>query len=102
MILILKRNNLASYFWADNADRTVYRGSWTSDADGALLKWNDGSSHRIAPNLLGYEITYFDDSQAVGFTTVTDKLPEDILGQWAKEPQRPEDERSDRDRAKGF
>ena len=102
LILILKRNSLASYFWADNADQTVYQGSWSSDDEGAHLLWNDGSSHRITPNLLGYEITYSDALQETRYKTAVDKLPGDVLGQWAKGPQRPEDENSDRDRAKGF
>lgn len=102
LIFILKRNNLASYFWADNADRTVYQGSWSSDTEGALIKWDDGSSHRITPNLLGHKVAYLDASQIKRYETAMDRLPEEILGQWAKEPLRPEEEYSDRDRAKGF
>ncbi|MEN8829896.1 MAG: hypothetical protein ABF322_06235, partial [Lentimonas sp.] len=30
LILIVKRSGLASYFWGDNTDRTVYQGSWTA------------------------------------------------------------------------
>ena len=102
LILIVKRNNLASYFWADNADRTIYQGTWSSDADGTTLKWKDGSSHRIAPTPLGYEITHSNAAQQTLYKTAADKLPEEILGQWAKEPSRPEDELSDRNRAEGF
>ncbi len=102
LIIILKRNSLASYFWADNADRTVYQGSWSSDIEGALVLWDDESSHRITQNLLGYEITYTDAIQGEGYQTTMVKLPDEVLGQWAKEPPRPEDENLGRDRAKGF
>lgn len=102
LVLIIKRNSLASYFHANNTDRTVYQGSWSSDTEGVTLKWKDGSSHRITRSLLGYEITYFDAEQVEQYTTTAAKLPENILGQWAQGPTSPEEELSDRDRAKGF
>ncbi len=102
LILIVKRNQLASYFRADNNDRTVYQGSWKRSADGIILKWADGSYHRITQNLFKHEITYFDALQNEQYTTSTVKLPEEILGQWAKAPSTPDEELSDRDRAKGF
>ena len=102
VILILKRNSLASHFWADNADRTVYPGTWSSDTNGAIMNWANGSSHRITLNLTGYQITHLDASQQTLYTTAIEKLPDEILGQWAKGPLGPEDERSDRDQARGF
>ncbi|MGK0176420.1 MAG: hypothetical protein ACI91V_000281, partial [Lentimonas sp.] len=102
LILLVKRNNLASYFWADNSDRTVYQGSWSSDIDGATLKWEDGSTHRLALELLGYKITHSDTSANVLYNTSATRLPEEILGQWAKAPSKPEEQLSDRDKAKGF
>ena len=69
LILIVKRNGLASYFWGNNADRTVYRGSWASDDSGATLTWEDGSTHRITRDSLGYAIAFQD---AAGSRTVYD------------------------------
>ena len=64
LILIVQRNGLASYFWGDNADRTVYRGSWESNDSATTLTWEDGSTHRITRDSLGYAIT-FQDATAV-------------------------------------
>ena len=102
LILIIKRNQLASYFQADNNDQTVYQGSWKPGVNGVVIEWSDGSSHRITQNLFNYELTYLDASRGKQYTTTTVKLPEGILGQWAKAPSRPDEELSDRDRAKGF
>ena len=102
LVLIVKRNNLASYFWADNTDRTVYQGSWSSDIDGVTLKWEDDSTHQIERNLLGYKITHFDPSEAILYSASATKLPEEILGQWAKAPSSPEDQITDRGKYSGF
>jgi len=102
LVLILKRNQLASYFWADNPDTTVYQGRWTSEGDAATLDWADGSSHRLVRDSLGFGITYFDADGTEGYTTPTQQLPQDVLGQWAKPPSAAEEPASDRDRAKGF
>ncbi len=102
LILIVKRNNLASYFRADNADRTVHQGSWSNDAEGATLTWKDGSTHQIKSDLLGYKVTHVDASRKILYTTTTTRLPEETLGQWAKGPSRTDEESSNRDQAKGF
>ncbi len=102
LVLIVKCNNLASYFWADNADRTVYQGSWGSDADSVTLKWEDDSTHRIERNLLGYTITHFDAAEAILYSAPVKRLPEEILGQWAKAPSDPEDQISDLAKSSGF
>jgi len=101
-ILIVKRNGRASYFWGDNADRTVYQGTWISDANGATLKWNDGSSHRITRDTLGYAISYIDAASRERYTTQAQQVPKEVLGQWAKAPSKPDEQVSDRDKAKGF
>ena len=101
-ILIVKRNNLASYFRADNADRTIHQGSWSSDAEGAILTWEDGSAHQIKPDLLGYKVTYTDASRKILYSGATTRLPEETLGQWAKGPSRTDEDPSSRDKAKGF
>ena len=101
-ILIIKRNNFASYFSADNADRTVYQGTWSSNADCVFLTWKDGSAHEIKRSSTGYVITHFDAANKSLYTHAVRKLPDDILGQWAKAPSTQEDSLSDRDKAKGF
>jgi len=102
LILIVKRNGLASYFWGDNADRTVYQGTWASDANSATLKWENGSTHRITRDTLGYAISHSDTSGQELYTTLAQQVPKDVLGQWAKAPSKPEEDTSDRDKAKGF
>lgn len=101
-ILIVKRNGYASYFWGDNADRTVYKGSWSSDATGATLTWADGSSHRISHDTLGFAVAYSDAASNELYVTLAQQVPKEVLGQWAKAPSKPEEETSDRDKAKGF
>jgi hypothetical protein len=102
LILIVKRNQLASWFWADKADCTVYQGSWNSDADGITLKWEDGSTHRITRSLLEYRIVHYDASKNVLYEAAATRLPDEILGQWAKAPSSKEDQVSDRDKAESF
>ena len=58
IILMLKRNGRAAYFWAENADRTVYQGTWTSTEESATMTWSDGSTHELQREALGFSITY--------------------------------------------
>ena len=102
LVLIVKRNGLASYFWGDNADRTVYRGSWASDDSGATLTWEDGSTHRITRDSLGYAIAFQDAAAVEQYATQAQQVPKGELGQWAKAPAKPDEQVSDRDKAKGF
>ena len=102
LILIVKRNGLASYFWGDNADRTVYKGTWSSDETGATLKWADGSSHLISRDALGDAVAFTDAAANTLYTTQAELVPKEVLGQWAKAPSMPDEEISDRDKAKGF
>ena len=37
LIIMVKSQGRASYFWGDNTDRTVYTGTWTSDGNIATL-----------------------------------------------------------------
>lgn len=102
LILIVKRNGRASYFWGDNADRSVYQGTWNSDENGATLTWEDGSTHRITRDTLGYAITHRNAASVELYATQAQQVPKEILGQWAKAPSKPEEQVSDRDKAKGF
>ncbi|WP_269525915.1 hypothetical protein [Coraliomargarita parva] len=102
MILIVKRNQLASYFWGDNADRTVYQGSWRMEDGVAILSWPDGSSHQIQRDNLAYGISAYDANQTLRYTVPAQQVPKEVLGQWAKPPVREQEVASDLDKAKGF
>ena len=60
LIIMVKSQSRASYFWGDNTDRTVYSGTWTSEGDTATLTWADGNRHRIEGDSLGFAISYID------------------------------------------
>jgi len=102
LVLIVKRNQLASFFRLNNADNTVYQGTWVADDESIVLSWEDGSTHRIERNALNYSVTHTAPSEELVYTRAVRKLPDDILGQWAREPSSREDAISDRDKAKGF
>jgi len=102
LILLLKGQGRASYFWGDNTDRTVYQGEWRSDENVAMLIWKDGSRHRIERNSLGFNATYIDSNGVESYSSGAQQIPEEVLGQWAKPPKTESDELSDRDRARGF
>jgi len=102
LILIVKRNGRASYFWGDNADRKVYPGTWSSDAAGVILNWADSSTHRIQQDMFGYVVTFSDANSQERYSTQAQQVPKEILGQWAKPPAGRDETVSDRDQAKGF
>ena len=102
LILIVKRNGLASYFWANNSDLNVYQGKWSNDASDTVLQWQDGSTHRISRDTSGYAITYNDNMEVERYTVKAQRLPEKLLGQWAKAPSMEDERLSDRAQAKGF
>jgi hypothetical protein len=102
LILIVKRNARAAYFWANNSDRTVYQGTWSSDESGATLTWTDGSSHRIARDALGFGITHNDATGNERYTAQGQQIPKEVLGQWAQTPSKPDEREAERDKGKGF
>ncbi len=102
LIMMLKSQNRASYFWGGNTDRTVYSGTWASEGETATLIWADGSQHRIEGDSLGFAITHIDAGGREVFTTKAQQVPTEILGQWAKPPTKASEIASDRNRAKGF
>jgi len=102
LIMIVKNQGRASYFWGDNTDRTVYQGTWASSEETATLTWADGSQHRIERDNLGFAITHLDASGSERYTAKAQQVPAEILGQWAKPPTDKEAIASDRDKAKGF
>lgn len=102
LILLVKRGGLASYFWGDNTDRTVYQGTWTSTDEIATLQWQDGSQHKIIRDALGFGISLVDRNQNIAYTVPAQQVPKDVLGQWAKPPTTATAVASDRDKAKGY
>jgi len=102
LILIVKRSGLASYFWGDNSDRTVYQGSWTATDEVATLSWPDGTKHQITRDALGFGISYIGSDQQVRYTAPAQQVPKEVLGQWAKPPTKSSQIASAQDQAKGF
>lgn len=102
LIIIVKSQGRASYFWGDNTDRTVYQGTWASDDTSVTLTWPDGTQHRIERDSLGYGITYIGANGGERYTAQAQQVPSEILGQWAKPPTKESEAVSDRDQAKGF
>jgi hypothetical protein len=102
LIVIIKSQGLASYFWGDNVDRTVYQGTWTHTDSAATIVWRDGSSHLIERTPEGFTATHNSPAGVRLYDAPAAQLPREILGQWAKPPTREDEMRSDRDRAKGF
>ena len=102
LIMIVKSQGRASYFWGDNTDRSVYQGTWTSSDESAILTWSDGSQHRIERDSLGFGISYLDISGRARYTAQAEQVPQEVLGQWSKPPGRKNEVASDRDKAKGF
>lgn len=102
LIMIVKSQGRASYFWGDNTDRSVYQGTWTNTDESATLTWADGSKHRIERDSLGFGITHIDINGSERYTAQAEQVPQEILGQWAKPPTKENEVASDRDKAKGF
>jgi hypothetical protein len=102
LIMIVKSQGRASYFWGDNTDRSVYQGTWASNGEIATLTWADGGQHRIERDSLGFGITHIDSTGNERYTAQAQQVPAEILGQWAKPPTKENEMASDRDQAKGF
>ena len=102
LIIMVKSQSRASYFWGDNTDRTVYAGTWTSDGEKATLTWADSSQHRIEGDNLGFAITHIDAGGRERYVTKAQQVPAEILGQWAKPPTKARKVASELDQAKGF
>ncbi|WPJ97944.1 hypothetical protein SH580_09495 [Coraliomargarita algicola] len=102
LVMIVKGQGRASYFWGDNSDRSVYQGNWTSTEESATLRWSDGSQHRIQRDKLGFVIIHIDNSGSERYSAKAQQVPAEILGQWAKPPAKENALASDRDRAKGY
>lgn len=102
LVVLLKNEGIASYFWGDNADRTVYRGEWTLGELAAEIRWADGSSMRLERGGTGFTMTAMDVGGRERYRAEARQLPPEVLGQWAKPPTREEELRSDLEQAQGF
>ncbi|MGB0743693.1 MAG: hypothetical protein ACPGSB_04125, partial [Opitutales bacterium] len=102
LVIILKNQGLASYFWGDNTDRNVYQGMWTATDGSATMTWNDGSAHSIVRTNSGFNATHTSADGSTLYESAAMQLPREVLGQWAKPPTIEDEMRSDRDQAKGY
>lgn len=102
LVVLIKNEGLASYFWGENADRTVYRGEWTGDAQSAEIRWANGHALRLERSGADAIATARDAAGRELYTAPARQLPPEILGQWAKPPTREEALRSDLEQAQGF
>ena len=101
-VVLLKAQGLASYFWSDSADRTVYPGNWAAGENSAEITWENGTAMSLQRGSTGFEMTAYDTSGATVYTKSARQLPQEILGQWAKPPTREDKMRSEREQAQGF
>ncbi|MEC8405479.1 MAG: hypothetical protein VXZ08_05270 [Verrucomicrobiota bacterium] len=102
LILIVKKQGRASYFWGNNSDRLVYQGNWESTETEATFTWQDNTMHKLKRTNAGFNATYFDASGREIYTESAQQIPKEILGQWAKPPTSSQALASDRDKAKNF
>ena len=102
LILIVKKQGRASYFWGNNSDRLVYQGNWESTEAEATFTWHDNTLHKLKRSNTGFNVTYFDASGREIYTESAQQIPKEILGQWAKPPTSSQALASDRDKAKNF
>lgn len=102
LFILVKKNGLASYFWGEGTERTVYKGKWTVDGESVQLNWDNGSQHKLSRSGNGFDVTYSDIHNSESYSAQAKQVPREILGQWAKPPTREEAKISDREQAKGF
>lgn len=102
LVVLLKNQGIASYFWGDNADRTVYQGRWSHADSIATATWKDGSSHLFERTASGLSVIYRNATGDRVYSEAAKQVPQEVLGQWAKPPTREDDMRSARDEAQGF
>jgi hypothetical protein len=102
IVVLLKDQGRAAYFWGDNADRTVYPGQWAADENGAKIHWQDNDSLRLKRGSTGFTATAFAADGQKRYSAAARQIPQEILGQWAKPPTREDEMRSEREQAQGF
>ena len=102
VVVLLKGQGLAAYFWGDNADRTVYPGEWAADATGVEIEWRDGASLSLKRSSTGFTATAFAADGRRLYSSPAKQLPQEVVGQWAKPPTKEDEMRSEREQAQGF
>ncbi|MFP4259465.1 MAG: hypothetical protein ACLFS1_00130 [Opitutales bacterium] len=102
IVVLLKGQGQAAYFWGDNADRTVYPGEWAADENGAKIEWQDSGSLSLKRGSTGFTATAFAADGQKRYSATARQIPQEIVGQWAKPPTKEDDMRSEREQAQGF
>ena len=83
--LIIKKNNIASYFYKDHIDNKVYKGQWQLGEDNTLLVSTiDSKNLRFYLEGGDSKLTYPLKGET-SFPILT-KVSEEILGDWARPP----------------
>lgn len=88
VIILLKPDNEAAYFKATNADRTIYKGTWSVNGSTATATWLDGSTHDFRQGAFNLVASFTSALGNQSETLATQKIDAEILGQWAKKPER--------------
>lgn len=92
IIILLKPDNEAAYFKATNADRTIYKGVWSESGSTATATWRDGSTHNFRQGAFNLVASFTSALGIQSETLATQKIDAEILGQWAKKPERANNE----------
>ncbi len=82
---IIKRNNIAQYFYKKTSDNTVYKGQWSSSSpDSLLIDWGNGAS--LVFNLDAKKTSFTPPGEGEDALVLSDveKIAEDQLGAWAR------------------
>ncbi len=107
LYIIVKKGGLASFFYADRNDNTVYNGKWEVFGDALFIEWEtgrtdvlraiDSSNFRIAMFNTGY--TGDEQPDDVG---ISKKLPESEVGTWTVPPEELQRMSTAREEVEGF
>ena len=83
--LILKKNNHAQYFYKNEVDNTVYKGTWVlSESMPELIefRWGSGKVHIL--DLSKQQMAEGTDTLESNISVAVQKLPDLLLGMWAR------------------
>ena len=88
LILILKGQGLASFFWGKMRITPSTKARWSGTEERAEATWPDGSSLVLEQGTNGFQVVATNGRDGSTFTSTARRLPEQVLGQWAKPPAR--------------
>ena len=81
---IIKRNNIAHYFYKETSDNTVYKGQWSSSSpDSLTFNWENGASLIFDLNSKKTSFTPFGEGEEAPVLSDVEKIAEAQLGAWA-------------------